>query len=560
VGGLQTLYVADFDTDGLGGPTRADVAGEPRDFIDFVRNIGQPPDKDFGGGSFGYGKAAFYIASRARTVVVDTLCQGHDGRLERRLIACGLGDNFTHDGVPHTGRHWWGRVVDGVPEPMTGSDAEQAADLLGLPDRSGPEDRGTTVMIIAPDVAPEAADGEDHTVAFIVESLIWNFWPRMVDTAEGVKRTMRFTVRDDGRRVSIPDPRAHPRLRGFVEALDRLRQEPGEDADLLLDRSINSVRPARLLGRLVIQKGAVAPSAPPGRAVPTGARLTADGVHHVALMRTPEIVVKYVQGMAPGVGRIGYSGVFKCALDVDAAFKHAEPPTHDDWVPRFVHDRQERSMVKKAMDRVLAVCREAAGYEPGSRGPGTAAGVPLGEFADGLATLMPGWEGPGARRSATGASRTTRRRRHAPGRAAVAVDAAPDGVDGAPPSPPPSGVSAGEVRQRPPQVRDGGDPELGFGADGAPVIRYPFVLRTHGGDVRLSATVEVMTNDGGQVESDAPAGSGLPEVRAWVEPSGVVHAGTAAVAPSGTADGLWKVEVEFQNDVMVRVDITAEIA
>ena len=33
-------------------------------------------------------------------------------------------------------------------------------------------------------------------------------------------------------------------------------------------------------------------------------------------------------------GRNGYSGVFRCALDVDAAFRRAEPPTHDDWIYR----------------------------------------------------------------------------------------------------------------------------------------------------------------------------------------------------------------------------------
>src|SRR4051812_8210841 len=68
--GLELLHFADFGTDGLGGPTRADDqgTGEARDFVDFVRNIGQPPDKELGGGSFGYGKAAFYIASRARTI------------------------------------------------------------------------------------------------------------------------------------------------------------------------------------------------------------------------------------------------------------------------------------------------------------------------------------------------------------------------------------------------------------------------------------------------------------------------------------------------------------
>ena len=55
------------------GPSRR--TGAQRDFIDLVLNVGQPPDKELGGGSFGYGKAAFYLASRARTVVIDSLCE-----------------------------------------------------------------------------------------------------------------------------------------------------------------------------------------------------------------------------------------------------------------------------------------------------------------------------------------------------------------------------------------------------------------------------------------------------------------------------------------------------
>src|SRR3954452_14608947 len=43
VPGLEILYFADFGTEGLGGPSRADQLGVVRDFVDFVRNIGQPP-------------------------------------------------------------------------------------------------------------------------------------------------------------------------------------------------------------------------------------------------------------------------------------------------------------------------------------------------------------------------------------------------------------------------------------------------------------------------------------------------------------------------------------
>src|SRR5262249_12805313 len=95
---LQILYFADFGTSGRGGPTRADHPGLERDFVDFGRNIGQPPDKDLGGGSYGYGKAAFYLASRARTILVDTLCRSAAGDLQRRFIGCALGESFDENG------------------------------------------------------------------------------------------------------------------------------------------------------------------------------------------------------------------------------------------------------------------------------------------------------------------------------------------------------------------------------------------------------------------------------------------------------------------------------
>src|SRR5215210_1288800 len=46
--GADILYFADYGTVGLAGPTRADIVQEHdvRDFVDFVRNIGQPPDKE----------------------------------------------------------------------------------------------------------------------------------------------------------------------------------------------------------------------------------------------------------------------------------------------------------------------------------------------------------------------------------------------------------------------------------------------------------------------------------------------------------------------------------
>jgi hypothetical protein len=571
--GLEIVYFADFGTNGLGGPTRADQLGIDRDFVDFVRNIGQPPDKDLGGGSFGYGKAAFYIASRARTILVDTLCRNIEGSFERRFMGCALGDNFEHGGQPYTGRHWWGRMVAGVPEPVIGAEADNAARLLGLPQRSGEEGLGTTVVIVAPGAAPDSVSGEDETMPFIADALAWNFWPRMIDTPGGAQRTMQFSVSDHGRTVRVPNPRTHPRLRAFVDAMDRLREEPGEDDGLFIDRSIESLRPARRLGRLVLQRGPVAPAGLSERAVPQGAREMEDALHHVALMRNAELIVKYLPGPVPVTGRMGYAGVFKCAVDIDDAFRRSEPPTHDDWVYRALPRGHERRFVKIALERITGACREAAGYGSALAAATEGSGIPLGEFADALATLMPGAGGPGARREAP-ADGTGRRRSRVPGRTqaqdeagGVWVDGA-SGLDTSARTGAGNGASAvtpadapGEPPSRrlpPPQIRTSADPHPAVAADGSPVMRYPFELRTRGNRVLMSATVEVMANDGGQVETEAPLGASAATVRAWVDPAERVYE-TSAVETGPDADGPWFVEVLLADEAMMRVDLDLKV-
>lgn len=568
--GLQTMYVADFGTHGLGGPTRADRSGEPRDFVDFVRNIGQPPDKDFGGGSFGYGKAAFYIASAAHTIIVDTLCALENGHFERRLLGCALGGNFDIDGVPYTGRHWWGRVIDGIPEPLIGADADEVAAALGLPIRHGRDGMGTTLLVIAPSIGLEAGDGSDCSMDFIADAVVWNFWPRMIDTSGGQKRSMDFRLLKDGVAKRIPDPRTHPRLRGFVEAMDRMREEQGADDEFVIDREIKCLSPLQPLGRLTLQKGVIAPADLPDRPVPRGAQVTATAVHHVALMRTPEIVVKYLAGPVPAAGKLGYSGVFKCNLDVDNAFKASEPPTHDDWVHRSVKDAQQRSFVNVALSRIVGICRQAAGFGVSIQSLDGMDGIPLGEFADALATLMPGSDGPGARRQTGNSGKTSRkRRRKAPGRseldeanANVWVDGSTgEGSQGTNTSANGSSVASGLTPRapRPPQVKPGGDPTPAIGSDGTPVVRFPFELRAQGNRVRLRGLIEIMTSDGQQLEKEPPAGVVAPRILCWADPAGDEHrAEEVIVGPEGI-DGRWTVEVELR-DAMMRIDVAPEIA
>jgi hypothetical protein len=574
--GVEILQIADFGTSGLGGPTRADrvISGGPRDFVDFVRNIGQPPDKALGGGSYGFGKAAFYLASRARTVLIDTLSRVSDGSPERRFIACALGEQYHEGCQPYTGRHWWGRILAGVPEPLTGDDAGAAASALGLPPRTAPEGLGTTVVIVAPQVGISDTDGNDATMQFIAEALAWNFWPRMVATPGGVHRAMRFELSDDGQPIRVPNPRTHQRLRGFVEAMDRLRDEQDGESrpdPFVIDRTVECLRPIRRLGRLVIQTGPTAPTSGVARPVPQGARMTAAGLHHVALMRNAELIVRYLAGAEPITGRLGYAGAFRCAIDVDRTFARAEPPTHDDWVPTFL-DGHDRTFVKVAIDRIGRICREAAGYDATSVAADAVGDIPLGEFADQLASLMAGSDGFGARRADRTATRIPRRR-HAPSVRATPsemgewvegqrVEDASDRPSAG--SSPPESETGGESaagRERPlplPVVRSIEEPRLDLIDDGTAVVVYPFELRARGNRVALSATVEVMTNDGAQVESEAPVGQAPPMVLRWIDPNGDDHGGSRVETPPDRADGRWQAVVPLADDTMMRVNVVAE--
>jgi hypothetical protein len=75
----------------------------------------------------------------------------------------------------------------------------------------------------------------------------------------------------------------------------------------------------------------------------------------------------------------------------------------------------------------------------------------------------------------------------------------------------------------------------------------------------LRGSVEIMTNDGQQLEKEPPAGYVAPRVLCWIDPKGVEHAGTEVLTGPEGADGRWTVEVELR-DEMMRIDLTPEIA
>lgn len=386
---LQVLAIYDRGTEGLGGPTRADELpqdNESNNFVDFLRNVGQPPDKQLSGGTYGYGKAVFYRISAAHTILVHTHCLSH-GKPQSRFMGAALGSPFTYKQHRFTGRHWWGRSEKDVIEPVLDEESDWLASSLGLPNFREQE-RGTTIVMIQPvwdDKKPEDA------VQMMVEYLLWYFWPKMLEGDGGVP-PIRFEASWQGQQIEIPHPTEFPPLEGFVQAMQRLKSSsPQQMTGLGEVYEVSTKQYSQYLGKLALERIPVKQ-----RSVKVGQDTAPIPTvsHHVALMRQPELVVRYLEGPELPSTQIEYAGVFITDEAVDKVFANAEPPTHDDWVSNFLNERREKVYVNTALREIKNRLIEYVRPASTQAAPGELA--PLGAFANQLGALLPGQTGNAA--------------------------------------------------------------------------------------------------------------------------------------------------------------------
>lgn len=351
--GLRVLELCDFGTRGLSGPTRADSphdGEEPLNFVNFLRNVGAARDTHQGGGTYGYGKSSLYAMSSCSTIVIDS--QTHcAGVAVRRLMACHLGAAFdarlgTGERRRFTGRHWWG-LLDGSDsvEPATGKDSIALSASLGLPPR-GERDSGTSILIVDPLLGDEDAAS---IIDDIMESILWNFWPRMAaSTPES--RKLKVFLELDGREIPVPAPEEFPPLDLFAAAIAEHR---ANSPNL---QPIQCGRPKALLGNLVIKRGLRADRRGPAA---RDESLIPKQSSHIALMRPVELVVRYIQGDPLTDRRFDWAGVFICSDndEIEEAFALAEPPAHDDWIPDNLPKGNAKTFVRVALKRLGEIAR-----------------------------------------------------------------------------------------------------------------------------------------------------------------------------------------------------------
>lgn len=403
------MEICDFNTSGLGGPTRADRIppnNATTDFIDFLRNVGTTRDTNLGGGTYGFGKVSLYLAGRCSSIIVDTLADAKGGG-ERRLMGCHLGPAFSKnnpDGssIRYTGRHWWGvKPSEGdFVEPATGNAAAELASGLGFPIRQ-PTDTGTSIMILGPHLNDEPLEDGARR---LIEGLLWNFWPRMMETTRPEKK-VHFSVFAEDKEINVPNPEEYPPLDLFCRAMNHIRASTDEV------QTVRSQRPKKDLGKLVISKGVRAPRAP----LVLEDSIIPKRTHHIAVMRPVELVVRYFDDGDPLPDeRTEWAGVFVTSAEpaVEKAFADSEPPAHDDWMPSMLPRGAEKTWVSVGVREIKKAAKEVA--SPGSTVVGGArTTISLASVSGKLGSLLGAGEGEGAgpRRGRSGGGGTARKRR-----------------------------------------------------------------------------------------------------------------------------------------------------
>ncbi|GAB5496044.1 MAG: hypothetical protein Phyf2KO_11240 [Phycisphaerales bacterium] len=503
--GLRVLEIADFGTSGLGGPSRADVVttrNEATDFADFIRNIGSARDTAMGGGTYGYGKSSLYRASACATILVHSraMCAGHP---VERFIGCQLSPQYTVDSGPaaghYTGRHWWGRLADdGVVDPLEGHEAARLASGLGMPARDRGRS-GTTIWIIAPDIEAESAP---EIMARLEQSLLFNFWPKMV--APGPESNgMDFELMHDGVEYPVRSPESVPPLHLYVEAYRAMKQSVGATASSHPEECddvhrIECQRPKQLLGLIGLKRGLRKERI--GECTDGIAKPIRERSHHIALMRPAELIVRYLPGPALDTDTMEYAGVFIADPEVESAYARSEPPAHDDWIPDGL-EKGEATLVRVGLRRIRETVEAYTGWNRGSN-DGVGDRVAVSALSDYLGGLIIG--GPSGRRVGVKKKRGKKRRKSAQG--------------------------TGERRRQPWDLRQPQPFDLQV-IDGTPAALFRFQLRCENEAAPLVTGQPSVVIEGGREE--ATASGARPVVLRWILEDGESTEGAECRVPTG---------------------------
>lgn len=527
---IRVLTLQDYGTTGLDGPLFADQRGDGRrkqNFVDFVWKVGRSQLYTSTGGTYGFGKAAFYSVSGARTICIYSRCI-FKGEPQYRFIVSSLSPQAQNS--RNTGRCWWGwnYARKGIG-PVVGADARYFAESVGCP--SFPRGEcGTTIMIFDPDTdlgddsdEPDIASVRLSDLRAIVPK--W-FWPLMSE-GKAEKGKIHFKIQMDGRKQDIVSCNSEPyaTYKSVLHELRKKQEGLETDSDCVV-KPIISQRPAQFLGFLLLRH--FVRSARRNRTGASGSSGPSDRSHHVALLRSPGLVVRYLEGPPTASEYLEYAGVFVPDSEVEAAFALSEPPAHDDWIPEYIQGRAQDnvSWCKRYVSIALRKIRDEMYQftEAPQIQPDGGRGLPLGVISDHLGTLL------STASSGIGADYGRQPSSGSDGSRSGRVSQ--------------SGASAHVIEEKIRLIIH----------EGTKAIVFP--IEVHNASLTAGKLLTINPSviiDGAEREKDPPHTGQVPAVLQYVAPSGKTINTSDPVDVSDSDDGIWQVLVSVPEDLVVGI-------
>lgn len=513
--------ISDRGTRGLGGPVRADVMpdpGEDPDFVQFLRNVGESRDRDGGGGTYGFGKGILYATSGIGAILVDTHAR-HGGSTPRRLMGAALGTSFhAEDGTRYTGRHWWGAVKEGIPDPLIAAEADSLSERLGLPGFS-PGEFGTDIAILDFQAgrSPDAGDDSPRTLQeageFLASSILWHLWPKLGSKERPA--LMKFKVDVEGEEIPIPDPVDVPILRPFVLALDAIHRGDGVPYKRTVDPKFAGSTFAHAVPLKMLDRDSFDP-------IVDAAMPLDETYRHVCRMRSPELVVDYMPHEPHPSSDMGYAGVFLASLEADEYFAMSEPPTHDDWVLSGLSGTAS-GVVRGAKGAIGAAVQEAL---PPVNPNASVSVEGVGRVSNAMSSLIPAVPGAGA---------------------------SLPGLQGG------GSARGGKAAKRGGKARVIDGPRVQIDETGVYIHATVETPSAPAAGLKITAHVSVVLSGGLESPGNTPLASEVPEVRTWTSrTTGHVHHGSTIVVAASSAQDVYDLRISHAPDVMTRLRVETE--
>ena len=335
---IPLLFVEDFGTCGL--------FGDPHDpgshFYRLLLSLGDSAksrERDDSGGSYGFGKAAYFLNSRIHTIVAHSGFQAQDqNKFESRLFGCGFFKRHEKGSQSYTGRAWFGmrkRGADLTPivDPVSGSAAMDLATRLGFQPRSGPDEQGTSMLIVDADINLDSLTKAIET---------W-WWPKLLEHEIDVS-----IVDEASNETHYPRPKRREDLKPFMNAYEVClgRVEPARP-----HQKLEEFNRTEQLGTGTC--GFVALSEEQESAIEEEQR------NCIALIRGHRMVIQYYPVT---LGSPVIVGCFIGHADSERYLKLSEPPAHNQWDHRA--DRLSTDggrgarLVKSIIERIRRKARD----------------------------------------------------------------------------------------------------------------------------------------------------------------------------------------------------------